>query len=93
MHAAASETGADDPDAKDKFTALLNAQPVGYTEPHGCLYAGYENRYVQYAVNKILNGSHVMCIVKYTDEKIKNLGYLYAPSLPGGPEAGAYCVL
>ena len=85
MHAAIKNTASD-----LDYGGLLDS---GYTEPYGCLYEGYENRYVQYFVNTILNGSDVQCILKYSAEDAKKYGYLYVPVLRGLPPTNGYCVL
>jgi hypothetical protein len=83
MHEARQEvefTSSNEP--VDKFLSNNSSPEQIFKEPYGCLYDGYQNRYVQYLVNMILNRSTFKCIMKVTDDDTKQSGLLYYPALP-----------
>lgn len=73
-----------------------------YRAPYGCLYGGYQNAYVQYAVNVVLETEAFRCVARRVQSrnvltaKEEGGSVLYFPVLKtAGPDKGEnwYCVV
>jgi hypothetical protein len=93
MHAVRREVleTEEDKRATDEMSRAISQAGMNYKDPSGCLYMGYQNRYIQYIVNFLLNRGNFHCIMKVLSPTLRKEGYLYYPALLGARDDDKNC--